>query len=136
MAKQCKKETCSYPVFGGLYCKNHQYLREDKKEKNKTSPVIKTTGEYQLFLSIYAERKGICEITGKSLKFDVGCFAHILSKGAYPSYRLNPDNIIMMDKEIHDLYDNRSKEKLLDKFPEAQIIYDKKDKLRYLYYNS
>lgn len=37
--------------------------------------------------------------------------------------------------EIHDLYDNSSKEKLLAKYPKAIIIYERKDKLRYQYYN-
>lgn len=33
MAKECKKLDCSNPVFGGWYCKFHQYLRTDKKSK-------------------------------------------------------------------------------------------------------
>lgn len=95
----------------------------------------KPTGEYSLFLKIYAERNATCEVTGAQLKFDVKSFAHILSKGAYPGYRLNPDNIIMVHPNIHDLYDNFDKATLLAKYPEAKVIYDKKDKLKYEYYN-
>lgn len=94
----------------------------------------KATGELKLFMQIYSERKGICEITGKPLKFEPSIFAHILSKAAFPSYRLNPENIVMCDKRIHDLYDNSDRETLLRHFPEAEIIYKKKDELRSKYY--
>lgn len=95
----------------------------------------KPTGEYKLFLSIYAQRNGKCEVTGELIPFDVSSFAHILSKGAYPRYRLNPDNIIMVKPDIHSLYDNSSQEKLLSKYPNAIIIYDRKAQLKYQYYN-
>ena len=104
--------------------------------KNK-SPLKrrKTTGELKLFLQLYAERKGRCEITGQLIPFDVNNFAHILGKKAYPSLRLDPDNIIHVKPEIHHLYDNSSKEKLLEKYPAAIKIYEKKNELRYRYYN-
>lgn len=31
--KTCKAESCTYPVFGKGYCKLHQWMREDKKQK-------------------------------------------------------------------------------------------------------
>lgn len=37
MAKTCK--VCNYGVFGGGYCMNHQYLREDREP---TMPLQKT----------------------------------------------------------------------------------------------
>ena len=76
-----------------------------------------------------------CELTGKPLDFNVNCFAHILGKGAYPSFRLYKPNIIMVQARVHHLYDNSSKEKLLAEFPQAVKIYEAKDKLRYEYYN-
>lgn len=33
MSKQCNRPGCPFPVFGGGYCKIHQYLRKDKKKK-------------------------------------------------------------------------------------------------------
>jgi hypothetical protein len=33
MAKECKHEECTYPVWAKGYCKKHQYLRTDKKVK-------------------------------------------------------------------------------------------------------
>ena len=112
---------------------NKGEIKPSKKTSIKTNR--KPSGELKLFLEIYSERKGICEITGKQLPFDVNSFAHVLSKGAYPSLRLDPDNICFCDKEIHHLYDNSSREKLLEKFPEAIVIYERKEALRYKYYN-
>lgn len=112
---------------------------ESNRGQNRNSTIVrktrKKTGEYDLFLKIYAERNGICEITGEQIRFNVSCFAHILAKGPYPGFRLNPDNIIMVKEEIHRLYDQSDKATLLAKYPEAIVIYDKKNKLRYQYYN-
>lgn len=94
----------------------------------------KSTGELKMFLKIYAERKGKCEITGELIKFDVNNFAHILSKGAYPSFRLNPDNIAHVKPDIHRYYDGSDKETLLKHFPEAEVIYQKKVILKREYY--
>lgn len=165
MPKQCNHEGCSYNVFSNGYCRAHQNSRTDSKwgealERNKalsqssfssvgktsakprkslkTSKITykrKPTGELNLFLKIYADRKGICEITGKQLAFDVSCFMHILGKGSYPSLRLMEENIMMVDKAIHDLYDNQARDKLLVKYPTANVIYERKEKLKFNYYN-
>lgn len=104
-----------------------------KKQKPLNQRKYKPTGEKELFLKIYAERNATCQITGEFLQFDVWCFAHILSKGSHNKFRLNPDNIIMVKREIHDLYDNRGKEKLLEKYPKAEIIYKMKQELKSKY---
>jgi hypothetical protein len=96
------------------------------KNYSITTKRRKPTGELKLFLQIYAERKGKCEITGYTIPFNVRSFMHVLSKGAYPSLRLKADNIIMVQTDIHDLYDNRDKDMLLTKYPSAKIIYEKK----------
>lgn len=93
------------------------------------------SGEYELFLKIYAEQKGKCEITGKQIPFDVWSFMHVLSKKAYPSFRLKRENIMMVDRKIHELYDNSSQEKLLEAFPQAIVVYERKQQLKQEYYN-
>lgn len=105
-------------------------------QKLKSNYKRKPTGEYKLFLEIYAERKGICQLTGKQIPFDVNNFSHVLGKQAYPSLRLVKENILHILPDAHHLYDHSSKEKLLEKYPTATIIYELKDKLRYKYYNS
>ena len=84
-------------------------------------------------MQIYSERGGRCEVTGKMVPLIPHSFAHILSKAAYPRYRLNPDNIILVDPDVHNYYDNSDKETLLKHYPSAAIIYDRKEKLKAQY---
>lgn len=108
------------------------------KNKAPQKPLFKAkkvTGELELFKEIYEEVKGICQLTGRVIPFNVRNFAHVLSKGAYNSLRLYKSNILHIDPRAHHLYDCSSKEKLLSEFPTANLIYELKDKLRYEYYN-
>lgn len=116
---------------GKVYLKRTAIGRTVIKKKPR-----KPTGELPLFIKIYVELGGICQVTKKWIPFDVWSFMHILSKGAYESLRLKKKNILMVDKRIHDLYDNSSKEKLLKEFPEAIIIYELKQKLKQEYYKN
>lgn len=127
---QCKK------AYNQLKSKNNTNTHDGKKVAQKSLfKARKPTGEYALFLKIFADVKGVCQVTGEQIKFDVCNFAHILAKGAYPGFRLNPENILHVKPEIHSLYDNSSKENLLNKYPDAEIFFIKKDELRYKYYN-
>jgi hypothetical protein len=117
------------------------YFRPDPKsysqpkvKKGLTQKERKPTGELAMFKEIYLERGGKCEITGKEIEFHPIHFLHILSKGAYPRFRLKKENIIMAIEDIHLGYDNGSKEYLLSVFPKAIVIYNKKDELRIEYY--
>ena len=49
--KTCKAENCSYPVFGGGYCKNHQYLR------NKTKKIRQYSVKRQAQVSDYLSKR-------------------------------------------------------------------------------
>ncbi|MBN2617235.1 MAG: hypothetical protein JXR64_02860 [Spirochaetales bacterium] len=106
MAKICKIQECSYPVFGKGYCKKHQYLRQDYKSYvyKKTA-----TGELQLFELIWKERIHKSYLSGRKLEyFSVSLFAHVLPKAQnkFPKWKLNPDNIILLTEYEHHLYDN------------------------------
>lgn len=92
------------------------------------------TGELALFRKLYVKLGGKCQITHEPIAFDPWCFIHILSKGAYPSFRLKEENIFMTIPKIHDLYDNGSKEYLLSLYPKAKILYQKKEELKTEYY--
>lgn len=105
-------------------------LKKVALEKKPKQP----SGEYELFLKIYAEQKGKCEITHRQIPFDVWSFMHVLSKKAYPSFRLKRENIMMVDRKIHELYDNSSQEKLLESFPKAIVVYERKEQLKQEYY--
>jgi len=79
MAKECLKDSCSNNRFGGGYCRNHQYLREDKKPsqlkrtplKKPTKPprkvgkkTAKLTTQYLKERTAFLDGK-ICPITGR-----------------------------------------------------------------------
>lgn len=111
--KTCKHDGCSYPVFGGGYCRNHQWCRQDKNKPIATTsinerkekhikPKKKVTGELELFKEIWNERPHISEISRKPIPmFDINCFHHILTKGAFPEHRLNKENIIILTRSEH-----------------------------------
>lgn len=54
MARVCTKDECEYPVFGGNFCRNHQYLREDKKQKELKRTPLKSRVK---FISPISERE-------------------------------------------------------------------------------
>lgn len=60
-------------------------------------------------------------------------FAHILSKGAYPGFKFNPDNIVLLTMEEHTLYDCGDLEKLRQDKNWKQL-FKKREKLKQLYY--
>lgn len=118
--------------MSGFYPDPKKYSQPKEKKglkKGKREP----TGEGELCKKIYEKRKGICGITKVWIPFHPESFMHVLSKGAYPSFRLEEANILLVQREIHRLYDNSSMEKLLEKFPQAAIIYELKQALKERY---
>ena len=127
--KICNADNCNNPVFGGGYCKFHQYLRQEKnkpivstsissyKEKH-IKPKRSNTGELELFKEVWNERPHVSEISGKPIHiFDINCFHHILTKGAYPEHRLNKDNIIILTRAEHNDVHQYSLDDLVNKHP-------------------
>ena len=124
MARTCKKPGCTYNVFGGGYCRVHQWLRTDKKPKElKKRTLIKSVKtpdfgfqtQLQVFRHIFFKLKKpvICPISGRditdimngSITQWITAFAHILPKGKYPLWRLNPRNVKMINPVAHNLLD-------------------------------
>lgn len=116
--------------------RNRKRLQPSKplKRRNALKRVYKPTGELALFKQIYEERGKKCEITGAYIPFRVSSFMHILSKGGYPKFRLNPENIMHVRVHIHHLYDNCGQDKLLTAYPSAWRIYEKKQQLKQQYH--
>ena len=120
---------------------NKTYFFPDPKKYSQ--PKLKTglkqkakepTGELKFFKEIFIERNGLCEITGAKIEFHPISFMHMLSKGAYPKFRLKKENVMMVIPNIHHVYDNGNREYLLHLYPKAKIIYDKKEALKIEYY--
>lgn len=119
--KTCQVDGCFNPVWGKMLCKNHQYLRVDKKPKplklirDKEYP-FGFSNQQSMFEWLWEKAKDkngnvICPYTKEVLNRFYGtelwwsCFAHILPKGKYTYFKLNPENIQIIFPEFHRLTD-------------------------------
>ena len=95
----------------------------------------KKKGTMALFQAIWATRPHVSEISGERLpQFDIWNFAHILSKGSHPKFALKPENICLMTRAEHDLYDNRGGvEELAETHEGWRKLLDRKLKLKAKY---
>jgi len=134
--KTCHNSLCMNPVFSHGYCTNHQFLRTDSKyiDKQKDKrlrqyyPVKKIVrnidfgfkSELEMFEFIWDALPRICCVTGENLDQFYGtdlwfsCFSHILPKGKFPLFKLNPENIRLVFPDFHyfihhGIYQNRTK---------------------------
>jgi hypothetical protein len=132
MAKKCKKIGCERPVFSHGYCKIHQYLRTDKKKPvnklryrsktNSSPPDFGFDNQLKLFHYLWAINRNVkgevfCKYTGEKLNKFIdtpslwySCFMHILPKGKYTYFKLNPDNIDVAHPEFHRIIDQGTEE--------------------------
>lgn len=109
----------------------------DCNEKRLNNAKVKVQklpkGELQLFIEIWNERPRISEVSGIALRdFNPCNFSHILTKGAYPRYRLNKENIVLKTFYEHQEWEFRA-HTLKDK-PEWKWVFEKKEKLKQEYY--
>ncbi len=51
-SKTCTYEGCTYPIWGGGYCKSHQHHRTDKKVKRLSFKVAPLTEEQIALINI------------------------------------------------------------------------------------
>ena len=125
--KICKSDGCNNNVFGGGFCKFHQYKRQEKnkpivstsinsfKEK-KIKAKSKASGQLTLFKEVWNERAHVSELSGDKISmFDVFCFHHILTKAAYPKFLLFKPNIIILTRAEHRMVHDHSFEDLIKK---------------------
>jgi hypothetical protein len=69
-----------------------------RSEKNKELVKQQTL----MFWEIWNERKHKSEVSGLPLgAFDIRYFSHVLTKAAYPKFRLKKENIVLMTPEEH-----------------------------------
>ena len=138
--KTCKKEKCSHHVFGGGYCKYHQYMRDDLKARKDNvisnsihsskqkmiKPKKANTGELELFKKIWSERPHVSELSGKEIRiFDPHSFHHLLTKQAYPEHRLVSDNIVILTRAEHNAAHSYSWQQLIEMDSKWEKLYDK-----------
>jgi hypothetical protein len=132
--RTCEIDDCHYPVWGtdkntGIgYCKRHQYERTDKKKPHGIKikvpqvrdfskvPDFGFENQQDMFAWLWQEAKdsrGIvtCPYTKERLNRFYGtnmwysCFAHILPKGRYTYWKLNPKNVVVVHPDFHAIVD-------------------------------
>jgi hypothetical protein len=139
---RCQAEICHCTDFNRKFCKHY---RSDDKPKStglksrtplKKTPMSrkrKATGEMELFKELWESRKHRCYVTGRELEFSHMICFHILGKGAFPSYRLNPSNIIFVNAEYHMDWHSMSREALMKKDPRWVRVFKLYDSLKHSY---
>lgn len=79
MAKTCKADGCKNPVFGGGYCKYHQYHRKDKKLV-KIPPLSTTRKEdkkvYMTLRKVFLSTRKECQIKAPGCSKKATCVHH------------------------------------------------------------
>ena len=142
VCKGCGKES---HLFSKGLCKACYYTPRVRKEiglkplsplrHRKPSPVKESgntwgyDGELEMFKDIWENRevdeigRTFCEFTGKRIdnlngtqRF-IWVFSHVLPKGLYPAYRLNPENIRLVHPDLHMCTENFTKD-MIDKHPD------------------
>lgn len=98
---------------GGYFCDSCGENCKPKQERtgfgakaSTLSTVRKPTGERPLFIALWAKCGGKSEVSGEPLfppEHHLFHFqgSHLLPKGRYPDYRLDPRNIVMITCEEH-----------------------------------
>lgn len=130
--RTCSADNCNRPVFGTDkntnkgYCSSHQWMRTDKKktpkimEKQEKTPIEYSfgfTNQQDMFFALWEKAREagrgdvVCPFTGQTLlryyrtPLWWQCFAHVLPKGRYPYFKLNPDNMRLVIPPFHKLID-------------------------------
>ncbi len=98
-------------VKKGLCAKCNYELKQNKKkaegkETKKKTYIKKPTGELAMFQAIWETRPHKCTVCKSAIKEAAPSnFAHILSKGSYPSLRLLDRNIEILCADCHYKFD-------------------------------
>jgi hypothetical protein len=90
----------------------------ESKPRKPIKTKRKPSGELRLFKALYAEMDGVSEISGLPLlppdhpKFHYQG-SHLLPKGTYPEFRLDPRNVVMCTPEEHQMWHDYGDKDLL-----------------------
>jgi len=77
--------------------------------------------------AIAKDGRTYCPFTGKRIDHLNGtdrflsCFAHVIPKGLYPYFKLNPDNIRLVHPDFHYCVDNFTND-MLDDYPDWDFV--------------
>jgi len=147
--KQCNQPECTRNVFSHHFCQVHQYMRTDDKavqqrtvasntihsSKSSIKPKFRAPdGQLDLFKSMWSNLPRVSELSGEKLWiFDVFNYHHLLTKQAYPKFRLFKPNIIMLTRNEHRLIHAHSFEDLIKMDIRWQKVADRYQQLKEMY---
>lgn len=146
MTNKCTISSCYRKANSKGFCPIHrpQPIKGDRTVKavltNLKKQAIqrkrKVTGEGELFKEIAQERPHICFVTGTPiLHVTHWNMAHIVSKGSSPALRLVKENIVLVQRWVHDIYDCGDRSKL-EKYEGYHKMTEIHDRLIREYYDS
>lgn len=103
--KRCK--ACSQKDYAKKAQDKAFTISSSPKKKTASKIVKKASGEKVLFESIWATRPHYSFISGLPLDEQpkVHYFAHVISKGLYPKFKLLDRNIVLLTEDEHYLFD-------------------------------
>jgi len=151
--KPCKGERCDrvdYIVGRGLcvWCYNDYLKKKVREKKDKDNSIQQRQRksaaedgtektEIDIFNEIWNERPHVSEIDGTPLypkghKMWHWQFSHLLCKGAFPSARLNKENIVLKTWAQHQLWEFHA-HKLRDN-EEWRWVFEKRERLKREYH--
>jgi len=133
---KCQAIECFCTDFNRKFCKHYREDDKPKVSKLKRSPMKRkrvATGEMALFKELWEKRNHKCFVTGQPLEFSHMICFHILGKGAFPAYRLNPSNIIFVNAQYHMDWHSMSRDKLLEKDSRWAYVFKLYDLLKKSY---
>ena len=122
-------------------------LKKEKVTDKKTKEAVYNfTSQRSMFLRIYEDAPIVdghkrCWLSGRTIdcfensdKF-WSLFAHVLPKGKYTKWKLNPKNIVLLHPEIHWLYDQGREEDRIKSGVDFTPLYELKTKYFIEYHN-
>lgn len=130
------------PSIGNLCSSCNEERLKDAKLKRGEAPKTKKlsgkrkpTGEGVMFEAIWASRPHRSFVSGKPLGNEAKAhfFAHVLGKGAYPSFRLLMENVVLLTEDEHYAWDFGGREKLKSD-PAWDKMFDLELKLKQRYH--
>lgn len=120
---------------GGYFCSKcgKDCGASEKKSGLTTKSTLKaerkSSGERELFVMLWAKCNGKSEASGKKLlPPEHSMFhhqgSHLLPKGAFPDYKLDPRNVVMITPDEHEMWHHKPQE-FRKKHPHIASRYDK-----------
>lgn len=128
MPKKCKKENCGYNVFGGGYCKIHQYLRFDKvfkpiktvtkSIKKITKKLRGLTMKYIQLRTVFLKDHPLCEAKLDECTKVATEIHHMKGRG---KYLLDDSTFLATCRNCHNWLENHPKLAKLLGFSDSRL---------------